>query len=412
MNPSKSKVTVLCQISRLIPRNLVERLASKHGVAKKSRTFSPTSHVLSLMFFQLSHAIGLNDVCDTLNNHSGVLTTIRRSTPPSRNCLSHANRNRNPEMAKELFWETLKSLESSHFRFKLEGRKYCAFPRRFKRVINVVDSTTIKLVANCMNWAKHRRRKAAAKMHLRLDLSSFLPNYVHIKSANSNDANEAEIVCSEIKAGEIVVFDKAYVDFKHLHKLSKREVSWVTRSKENMQYKTMGQHMETKGNIIRDELIFLTGVNPSKCYQEPIRLIEALIEIDGKIKKMTFITNNLEWASSSICDLYKNRWAIEVFFKEIKQTLQISDFMGYNENAVKWQLWTALLVYVLLRFIAWQSKWNHSFIRLFTALRGVLWSYLDMHSVLNFCGTAGGIPRMRANPEQCYLPGFNLVLTK
>lgn len=411
MNPSKSKITVLCQIATLIPRNLISRLANEYGVDKKCRTFSPTSHVLALMFSQLSHAIGLNDVCDTLNNHSGVLTTIRGSTPPSRNCLSYANRNRNPEMAKSLFWETVKSLETTYPNFRIEGRKYRAFPRRFKRTISIVDSTTIRLVANCIDWAKHRRRKAAAKMHLRLDLASFLPNYVHIKSANSNDAKEARTVCGEIKEGEIVVFDKAYVDFKHLYELSLRGISWVTRAKDNMQYEVVGQHMEAKENVIRDVLVRLTGANTSKWYPELFRLVEALLEVDGKMKRMIFITNNFEWANSTVCDLYKSRWAIEVFFKEIKQTLQLSDFMGYSENAVKWQLWIALLVYVLLRFIAWQSKWGHTFIRLFTALRGVLWSCLDMYSMLECCGTAGRRSRMRACPDQCYLPGFESFST-
>lgn len=406
MNPSRSKITVLCQITKLIPRNLIPKLANEHGVSKKSRTFSPVSHVLALMFAQLSHALGLNDVCDTLNNHSGVLTTIRGATPPSRNGLSYANTNRNPDMAKSLFWETLRHLESQHPRFRLEGRKYCAFPRRFKKVISIVDSTTIQLVANCIDWAKHRRRKAAAKMHLRLDLASFLPNFVHIKSANSNDAKEAITVCAGIKDGEIVVFDKAYVDFKHLHELLLRGIFWVTRTKDNMRYEVMGQHMEPKGNIIRDIIIGLTGAKTRQWYPETLRLVEAWIEVDGKMKRMTFITDNFEWSSSSICDLYKARWAIEVFFKEIKQTLQLSDFMGYSENAVKWQLWTALLVYALLRFIAWRSKWGHTFVRLFTSLRGVLWSCLDMFSVLECCGTAGGKPRMRSAPDQCYLPGL------
>ena len=93
---------------------------------------------------------------------------------------------------------------------------------------------------------------------------------------------------------------------------------------------------------------------------------------------MTFITDNFTWVASSICDLYKARWAIEVFFKEIKQTLQLSDFIGYNENAVRWQIWTALLTYILLRFIAWQNEWKHTFTRLFTALRGVIWRCLDI----------------------------------
>jgi hypothetical protein len=406
MNPSKHKMTVLAQIFKLIPRNLIPKLAHEHGVDKQSRTFSPVSHVLALMFGQLSHAIGLNDICDTLQNHYGALFTIREAVPPSRNCFSHANRKRNADMAEKLFWMVLGHLESISPDFRLHGRRYCAFPRRFKKVINIVDSSTIKLIANCLDWAKHRRRKAAAKMHLRLDLRSFLPKFVLVKSAGSNDAKEAWEVCAGISSGEIVVFDKAYVDFKHLYALMLRGVFWVTRAKDNMQYEVVGQHSKPSGNIIRDVKIRLTGTNTSKWYPETLRLIEAMVEVDGKLKKMTFITNNFEWSASSICDLYKARWSIEVFFKEIKQTLQLADFIGHNENAVRWQIWTALLVYVLLRFIAWQSKWAHTFVRLFTALRGVIWSCLDMYSVLTCCGTAERPVRMRAAPEQCYLPGF------
>ena len=207
MNPSKHKMSVLAQIFKLIPRNLIPKLANEHGVDKQSRSFSPVSHVLALMFGQLSHALGLNDICDTLQNHSGVLTTIREATPPSRNGFSHANRNRNADMAEDLFWKVFEHLEKISPGFRQQGRKYCAIPQRFKRIINVVDSTTIQLVANCMDWAKHRRRKAAAKMHLRLDLHSFLPSFVLVKAASSNDAKEARAVCTGIAAGEIPLFD-------------------------------------------------------------------------------------------------------------------------------------------------------------------------------------------------------------
>ena len=150
-----------------------------------------------------------------------------------------------------------------------------------------------------------------------------------------------------------------------------------------------------KLNILRDVVIRLTGQRTCVWYPETLRLIEAIVEVDGKPKHMTFITDNFTWAAGSICDLYKARWAIEVFFKEIKQTLQLSDFIGYNENAVRWQIWTALLTYVLLRFIAWQNEWKHTFTRLFTALRGVIWRCLDMGSVLKCCGTASDPVRMR-----------------
>ncbi len=409
MKPSKHKMTVLSQIFKLIPQNLIPKLANEFGIDKQSRSFSPTSHVFALFFGQLTHAIGLNDICDALRNHSGYLSKIRECTPPSRNGLSHANRHRDAGMVEKLFWEVLGHLNTISPNFKIQGRQYCALPRRFKRMIHVVDSTTIQLIANCLDWAKHRRRKGAAKMHLRLDLHSFLPNFILVKSAGTHDSKEAPALCAGIHEGEIVIFDKAYVDFKHLWQLCLRGVFWITRAKDNMKYEVVGQHSALKLNILRDVVIRLTGQRTSQWYPKTLCLIEAIVEVDNKQKHMTFITNNFDWAASSICDLYKACWAIEVFFKEIKQTLQLADFMGYSENAVRWQIWTALLTYVLLRFIAWRNEWKHTFTRLFTALRGVAWRCLDVGSVLQCCGTTTDPVRIRAAPEQAFLPGFDPV---
>jgi len=406
MNPSKHSLAVLGQLFKLIPGNLIPRLANEYGVSKKSRRFTPTSHVLALMLGQLAHAISLNDVCDCLGNHSGALSSMREAVAPSRNALSNANRVRNADMAEALFWSVLDGIKDRWPGFGLQGRQYCGIPRRFKRTINVVDSTTIRLVANCLDWAKHRRRKAAAKMHLRLDLHSFLPKFVLVKSANTNDLAQSYEACADVKAGEIVVFDKAYVGYKHLCILTRRGVFWVTRAKDNTHYEVVGQHSEPRGQILRDVHIRLTDPKTALKYPDVLRLVEAIVEVDGKPKRMVFLTNNMKWAASSICELYRSRWGIEVFFKEVKQTLQIADFMGYNENAVRWQIWIALLVYILLRFVAWQSRWKHSFTRLFTMIRSVLWSCVDIFSVLLCCGTARDAPRMRAAPENCYLPGF------
>ena len=308
-------------------------------------------------------------------------------------------------MAEALFWSVLHSLQKQAPAFGM-GRKYVGLPRRFKRIIHVVDSTTIRLVANCMDWAKHRRRKAAAKCHMRLDLQTFLPRFAIVKAADTHDSTEAAELCADIRSGEIVVFDKAYLDFEHLYKLHERGVFWVTRAKDNMAYEIVGQHTPPAKNILLDASVRLTTYNSKKDYPEPLRLIIAMVEVDGKGTIMAFMTNNEEWAPSSICDLYQARWGIEVFFKQIKQTLQLADFLGHNENAVRWQIWTAMLTYVLLRFIAYCSGWKRTFARLFTALRGVLWSHFNMYSLLRCCGTAPDPPPMRAAPNQAYLPGF------
>ncbi len=404
--PTPSKLSVLRQLCNLIPNHMVPKIARETGVDAKTRTSSPWSHVVTLIFSQISHSLGLNDVCDALGLHSGPLSALRGATPPSRNNLSHANRHRDAAMAERLFWSMLEYLQNLSPRFG-RGRRGRGQTRRFRRAIHIVDSTTIALIASCMDWAKHRRRKAAAKCHMRLDLQTFLPRFAIVDTARHSDSGRAREVCAGILAGEIVIFDKAYVDFAHLLDLTRRGVFWVTRAKDNMKYrvrKRMKKRRDKK--ILRDDLIVLTTPKSKKAYPEVMRRVVALVEVDGKEVEMVFLTNNLEWSARSVAELYKSRWSIEVFFKQIKQTLQLSDFLGHSANAIRWQVWTALLVYLLLRYLAFVSDWSHSFNRLFTAIRSVLWRKLDLRALLDRYGTAAGSFRMLGTPQEAYLPGF------
>ena len=406
MKSTRSKFSTLKQICELIPGHLVAKLARKHGVDEQARSFKPWSHVVALLYAQLAHAIGLNNVSDALRLHRGKLGTIRGATPPARNTLSHANKIRSAQMAEDLFWSVLDRLRTISPSFG--GKTYKGFPRRFKRMIHAVDSSTIQLVANCMDWAKHRRRKAAAKLHMRLDLQSFLPKFAIVDTAKHNDNKRARELCADVGAGEIVLFDKAYVDFEHLFDLDARGVFWVTRAKDNLQYRCVKRRIKRpQGRILRDDEIVLTTAKTRKHYPKRLRLVRAIVERDGKDVEMVFITNNFEWAPSSIADLYKHRWAIEAFFKQLKQTLQLCAFLGHSKNAIQWQVWTALLVYVLLRFLAHLSNWPHSFTRLFGLVRCSLWSRIDLVQTLRSCGTAGGDFRLLAAPEQAYLPGLS-----
>jgi hypothetical protein len=404
--PAGSKLNLLRQICNFIPEFLVSRIARETQVDKKARTFTPWSHVIALLFAQLTHSIGLNDVCDALSLHSGPLSSIRGASPPSRNNLSHCNKVRSAQMAEKLFWAVFEHLGNLSPRF-VSGKAGKRFARKFKRAIHLVDSTTIPLIASCLDWAKHRRRKAAAKCHLRLDLQSFLPRFAIVDTARHADAKRAREVCAGIQAGEIVIFDKAYIDFSHLADLSMREVFWVTRAKDNMKFTVVKRYQKgAVSKILRDDLIQLKTPSSRQDYPELMRRVVALVEVDGKEVAMEFLTNNLEWSAQSIADLYRCRWQIEVFFKQIKQTLQLADFLGTSANAVRWQVWTALLVYLLLRYVAFLSDWSHSFSRLFTVLRSSLWSKWDLLGLLRLYGTAGGHFRFLARPEQAYLPGL------
>jgi hypothetical protein len=397
------KLEVLRQICNWIPDFLVSRLARETGVAEKARTFSPWSHVVAMIYAQLTHAISLNDVCDALRLFSGPLSAIRGAVAPSTNAFSHANKVRDAKMAERLLWAVLDHLQNLHPKFASGKRRL----PRFKRCIQAVDGTVITLVANCMSWAKHRRRKAATKLHVRLDLQSFLPRFALVDLAPHHDSTRAAEMCAGLKEGEIAVFDKAFVVFSHLYALTQRGVYWVTRAKENLDCRVCQRRaVEAKSNILRDEIIELRGVKTSAHYPEQLRRVTVKVNLDGQEVQMTFLTNNLDWSGQSVADLYRCRWDIEKFFKQIKQSLQLCDFLGNNANAVHWQIWIALLVYVLLRFLAFLSNWPHSFTRLWALARSALWRKIDFCHWLRSYGTARGHFHFLSRPEQAYFPNW------
>ena len=403
--PTSSKLTILNQLCNLIPPHLVTKLARETGVDERARTFTPWSHVVALLYAQLTLSLGLNDVCDALQLHSGPLSALRAARAPYKNTFSHANRIRDPKLGERLFYSMLEHLGKLQPGFG--GKHQPRFVFRFKRIIHVVDSTTIGLMARALDWAKHRRRKAAAKCHVRLDLQTFLPRCAIVDSGAVQDCRRARELCAVVKPGEIVIFDKAYLDFSHLADLSMREIFWVTRAREDLRCRVVRRLQQGRqGNILRDDEIQWYVLGSRKKYPENLRRVTALVEVEGEEKEMVFLTNNFSWSAQTIADLYRCRWQIEKFFKELKQTLQLADFLGHSEGAVKWQVWTALLTYLLLRFCAWLSQWSHSFTRLFALLRSALWQKLELRSLLLSCGTAAGGGRFLGQPEQAYFAGF------
>jgi hypothetical protein len=403
--PTVSKYTILKQLCNLIPQHLVPKLARLCGNDELERTFNSWSQTVALMFAHLTHAISLNDVCDALRMHRGRLATLRGATPPSRSNFSHANTQRDPSLAEDLYWKMRDHLEQLTPRFG-QGRPLRGYLRRFRRTISLIDSTTIQLVVSCIDWAKHRRRKAAAKCHLRLDLQSLLPRFAIVASAGEHDSHRAPALCAGLRAGEIALFDKAYLAFAHLWDLTKRSVIWVTRAKDDMAYRVKERRKSEDRRIVRDELVQLKVKVSRRDYPELLRRIVARVVVDGEEREMVFLTDQFEWSAWTIAELYRCRWQIEVFFKEIKQTLQLCDFLGNSENAVRWQVWIGLLVYLLLRYLKWVHGWNHAFSRLFTVVRAALWQRWDLAELLRSYGTAGGSYRMLGQPQQAYLPGF------
>lgn len=394
------------QLVELIPAYLVPKLARQFGVDKKARTFSPFSHVVALLYAQLSHALSLNDICDGLRLMATPLRALRGATPPSRNALSHANKVRDCGMAEALFWAVLAHLQTSFPAFQRGTAPRLA--RRFRRSIHIVDSTVIELVASCVDWANHNRRKAAIKCHLRLSLRSLLPNFAFLSSARENDVQQVRRICTGLQRGEVLLCDRGFHLLAHFFELTQRGVFFVTRAREQVRFKVVQRRPRGKDSrILQDEEVVTTGTSVKGDYPVKLRRVTARVLVEGKETELTFLTNNFAWSAGSIADLYRCRWQIEAFFKQIKQTLQLADFLGHSANAVRWQIWIALLVFVLLRFQAWCTDWAHSFSRLFTLLRAALWLPRDVGRLLR-CGTADGDYRQLEPPAQRWLPGFLL----
>lgn len=403
--PNRPQSIVLRQLVELIPPNLVPKLAHAHGVDARARTFSPWSHVVALLYAQFSHALSLNDVCDGLQLLCTPLRALRGATAPSRNALSHANKVRSSGMAEQLFYRMMEYLPASFPRFRDGHTRGLAW--RFRRTIHVVDATVIQLLATCLPWAEHNHRKAAAKCHMRLALRSLLPGFVVVGSACEGELSKVRALCAGLRPGEIVLFDRGYHLFAHFWELTERGIFYVTRPKEGLCLKVVRRRPQgSDPRILRDDEVVPTSEHGHREHPGRIRRVTARVLVDGKEEIMVFFTNNFTWAASSVAELYRCRWQIEAFFKQIKQTLQLGDFLGQSANAVQWQIWMALLVYVLLRFQQWCNHWAHSFSRLFSVLRAALWLRRDLGQLLRRYGTADGAFALLERGLQSELPLF------
>ena len=401
----RRSLSVFAQIVHHIPPGLVDRLAE--GAKIKARVFSYAHQVYSLLLGQLAGAFSLNEICDAEQVHRKKLFRIRGILPAKRNTFSNANRTRDPVVAENLYWELYRRLTSSFSEFLRRPHKGALARFRFRRIF-AVDATVLQLTLNSIDWAKHRKRKAAAKLHMRCDVASRLPSFAVVTSGHVADCRLMAELSENLQAGDVAIFDRAYNDFRELFRLEAKGVFFVVRAKNPMRYGVEKGKPGKKlpANILEDERIVLTGKESFKKYPGKIRRIRARVKVDGKMREMVFLTNNFEWAAGTIADLYKARWEVETLFKELKQTLQLRDFYGENENAVKWQVWTALLAHLLLQFLCWQSKWRGSYTRFVGVVKAALWERTDLMGLLAVYGTAPPPPDTVRRERTPILKGF------
>ena len=230
-----------------------------------------------------------------------------------------------------------------------------------KRDISAIDSTTLKLSLFCIDWARRRRRKAAAKTHMRLNVGTMLPSFAIVEDASHHDPKRAGALCGGLRDGDVPLAGRACLDLAFPNGLQRRGVSFVLREKENMVFDVVERRRHEDPSIISDETMRMSRVNSGEKHPGLPRRVTAVVEVDGRETIMSFITDNFVWSPRTIAERCKARWAIELFFKELKQTLQLNGFVGCNVNAVKWQVWTGLLAHLLIRFQKHISKWSRAF---------------------------------------------------
>lgn len=415
---TRTVYTILRQIATIIPREIVFDAAEKFDI--KYRTFDPWSHLVTLVIVQLSRQESLNGICDIAKacayewDRAGLAV-------PRRNTLANANKMRNPAMAETVFWKLLDYLKAIDPDFA-SGRYEGYLARMKKHRIFLLDSSTIQLALNCFDWAKHRRAKAAAKLHLTLELATRLPSFAVVEEASHHDSTRAASCTANLVNGDVLVADRAYVDFPFFDSLAERGIVFVTRTKQNLLFDTVQEFRqppedittERKTQILSDEKVRPSSKTTQakfKSYDGCLRRVKALVEVRDEMREMTFLTNNFAWSARTIAELYRARWGIETFFKEIKQTCQIHDFIGYSEKAVKWQVWCGLIAHLLLRYIRHLAEWKSSFSRLAGIVRGSLWLKKKLLSLLSLYGTADAVflPQIAAKPRvyQLMLPFAN-----
>lgn len=398
-------IPVFAQIVQRLPGYLIEKLALRQNV--KARHFSYSSQLYTLMLGHFVHAFSLNELVDISQVHAAELSRIRGISPAKRNTFSHANRTRDPALAESFYWALRDYFCKVTPGFR-SMRNRGALARFKTRHVYAIDASVIPLSLCCIDWARYVHQKSAAKLHMRTNVANMLPDFVVIDSAQHHDVSKAEALCSGLSAGDVVVADRGYNCFTLFRHLDERGITFVTRERVDFKYAVVpgGRGTRPSEGVVSDEWVVTTVHNSKKKYPGTMRRICAEVEVDGCVRTMAFLTNNLTWSARTIAEIYKSRWSVELLFKELKQSLQLQSFYGTNENAVTWQIWAALIVHLVMRYLSFLSKWSGSYSRFVGIVRTSIWLKKDLDKILQFYGTAPPWSDDASVRNVPYLPGF------
>jgi len=355
-------ITIFSQILQQIDRNLFHKAVRAYQTDKHSKGINSWTHLTAMLFCHLSKAQSIREITNGLLSASGNLNHLGiQGKCPSRSSLSYINEHRDWRMFREFYFLLKEHLQNKGH---LKRKKFKAI----KRKIYLLDSTIISLCLKVFDWAKYRQEKGAIKLHTLLDYDGCMPSYLFMTEGRQADVKHAHYMLLPKKS--VVVADRGYQDFSMLNDWDKRDIYFVIRLKKSINHEMIKEFPLKENdnkNILKDELIELTEQESKDNYPKAIRRVAVYDEKNKKVIEL--ITNNLTWTASTIAELYKQRWMIEIFFKELKQHLKIKSFIGTNENAMWIQIWTALITLLLLRYMKETAKYGWSLSNLIAFLR-------------------------------------------
>jgi hypothetical protein len=338
---------VFSQIVEFLPQRVFDRIAERYDGNRYVKHFSCWNQMLCMLFGQLTNRDSLRDLMVALDAHSSKSYHLGFGKSVTRSNLAKANEVRNSKIFEEFAYHLIAIARKARANddFEIKGKVY-AF-----------DSSTIDLCLSVFWWAKFRKAKGGIKLHTLFDITTQIPAFVHITPATVNDVNAMDYLVYEQNA--YYIFDRGYVDFARLYKITLHSAFFVIRGKSNLKFKRIYSRKIDKAKGVKcDQIGKLTGFYVSKEYPEKLRRVKFY---DDQTKRIfVFLTNNFDLTAEQVALLYKNRWQIELFFKWIKQHLKIKSFWGTTENAVRIQIFSALITYCLVAIVSVELKIGRS----------------------------------------------------
>jgi hypothetical protein len=329
---------IFSQIMDLVSSTSFQTIVTRHKGEYKVKDFSCWKQFLCMSFGQLTHRESLSDTLMCLKANTNKLYHLGIGELVANSTVTRANENRSYRIYEELAMLLIQQAKRLYF-----GDN--ELDVQLKNNVFAIDATTIDLCLSTFYWATFRSTKGGIKLHTQLDLKTSIPEFILFSTASVHEVNVLDIISFE--ANSFYVMDRGYIDYKRLYKIHQCDAFFVTRSKDNMNYRRLYSHASDKNiGVICDQTIILNNYYAAKDYPAKMRRIKFFDAATGKA--LIFITNNFHLKATEIAQLYKHRWKIELFFKWIKQHLKIKSFWGHSENAVKTQVWIAVSIYVLV----------------------------------------------------------------